>query len=51
MLNPLLQSHFVFIPIQTLVIIWDFGLRILDLWHRYALSFIIKLTEYLKSKL
>jgi len=30
MLNPLLQSHPVFIPIELLVIIWDFRLRILD---------------------
>ena len=31
MLNPLLQSHPVFIPMQSLVIIWDFRLRTLDL--------------------
>jgi hypothetical protein len=38
MLNPLLQSHPVFIPMESLLIIWDFRLRILDLWNRYALS-------------
>ncbi len=38
MLNLLLQSHPIFILMESLVIIWDFGLRILDLWNRYALS-------------
>ena len=52
MLNLLLQSHPFFIPMESLVILWDFGLRpparrdhrglrpggILDLWNRYALS-------------
>ncbi len=38
MLNPLLQSHPVFIPMESLAVIWDFRLRILDLWNRYALS-------------
>jgi hypothetical protein len=38
MLNSLLQSHPAFIPIESLAIIWDFRLRILDLWNRYALS-------------
>jgi len=49
MLNPLLQRHPAFIPIELLDIIWDFRLRppasrglrpggILDLWNRYALS-------------
>jgi hypothetical protein len=37
-LTPLLQNHPVFIPMESLVIIWDFRLRILDLWHRRALS-------------
>jgi hypothetical protein len=27
MLNLLLQSHPIFIPMESLVIIWDFGLR------------------------
>jgi hypothetical protein len=38
MLNPFLQSHPAFISIESLAIIWDFRLRILDLWNRYALS-------------
>jgi hypothetical protein len=52
MLNLLLQSHPVFIPMTSRVIIWDFRLRpparmghrglrpggIADLWNRYALS-------------
>ena len=52
MLNLLLQSHPVFIPMESLAKIWDFRLRpparrghrglrpggILDLWNRYALS-------------
>ena len=42
--NPHLQIHSVFIPMTSRVIIWDFRLRILDLWNRYALS-ILKKTE------
>jgi hypothetical protein len=38
MQTPLLQSHPVFIPMESLFIIWDFRLRILDLRNRYALS-------------
>ena len=38
MLTPLLQIHPVFIPMESLFIIWDFRLRILDLRNRYALS-------------
>ena len=38
MLNPLLQSHLVSISMESLVIIWDVRLQILDLWNRYALS-------------
>ena len=36
--NPHLQIHPVFIPMTSRVIIWDFRLRISDLWNRYALS-------------
>ncbi len=35
-----LQIHRVFIPMTSQVKIWDFGLRISDLWNRCALSFI-----------
>jgi len=35
-----LQIHPVFIPMTSQVKIWDFGLRISDLWNRCALSFI-----------
>jgi hypothetical protein len=38
MLNPLLKSYPDFIPKESLVLILDFRLRILDLWNRYALS-------------
>ena len=38
MLNLHLQIHPVFIPMTSRAIIWDFGLRISDLWNRYALS-------------
>ena len=33
MLNPLLQSYPVFIPMESQLIIWDFRFRILDLWN------------------
>ncbi len=36
--NPHLQIHPVFIPNTSRVKIWDFRLRISDLWNRYALS-------------
>jgi hypothetical protein len=36
--NPHLQIHPVFIPMTSGVRIWDFRLRISDLWNRYALS-------------
>jgi hypothetical protein len=32
------QIHPVFIPMTSRVIIWDFRLRIADLWNRYAQS-------------
>jgi hypothetical protein len=35
-----LQIHPDFIPMTSRVIIWDFRLRISDLWNRYALSII-----------
>jgi hypothetical protein len=38
MLNSFLQNHPVFIPMESLLMILDFRLRILDLWNRYALS-------------
>ncbi len=36
-----LQIHPDFIPMASRVIIWDFRLRISDLWNRYALSIIM----------
>jgi len=36
-----LQIHPVFIPMTSRVIIWDFRLRISDLWNRSALSIIM----------
>ncbi len=41
MQNLHLQIHPVFIPMTSRVIIWDFRLRIADLWNRYALSIIM----------
>jgi len=35
------KTHALNIPMASLVIIWDFRLRILDLWNRYALSFFL----------
>ena len=43
-----LQINPVFIPIASRVIIWDFRLRISDLWYRFALSFLLKSIELLK---
>jgi len=39
--NLQLQIHPVIIPIPSRVIIWDFRLRIVDWWNRYALSIIM----------
>ncbi|CAB1083672.1 hypothetical protein D1AOALGA4SA_11214 [Olavius algarvensis Delta 1 endosymbiont] len=36
-----LQIHPVFIPVTARAIIWDFRLRISDLWNRCALSIIM----------
>jgi hypothetical protein len=36
--SPPLQSHPVFVLMESLLIVWDFRLRILDLWNRCALS-------------
>ena len=41
-----LQIHPVIIPITSRVIIWDFRLRISDLWNRYALSIKIDRIPY-----
>jgi hypothetical protein len=38
MQNLHLQIHPDFVPMTSQVIIWDFRLRISDLWNRYALS-------------
>jgi hypothetical protein len=37
MLDPLLRTYSGFIYLVSLLKIWDLGLRILDLWNRYAL--------------
>jgi hypothetical protein len=44
-----LQIHLVFIPMTSRVRIWDFRLRISDLWNRFAQSFFIKWAEYITS--
>jgi hypothetical protein len=53
MQNLHLQNHHDFIPMTSQVIIWDFRLRIADLWNRYALSIIMNripsISQFLNS--
>ena len=47
--NPHLQIHPIFIPMTSRVKIWDFRLRISDLWNRYALSIEKSITRLTRS--
>jgi len=49
--NAGLSFHPIFVPLNQLFgVILDLGFWIADLLYRFALSFSIKLTEYLKSE-